>query len=132
MVGSAGPICPDSRHPGDRSSRGPRDVIVRRCDHEPGPAGNDEGVADSDRVRAAADQLYAADPAEFTDQRADLVAQARAAGDKTAARAIGAFRRPTRAAWVVNRLAPTDPAAVDRLTALGDQLRAAESALDGR
>jgi DNA repair exonuclease SbcCD ATPase subunit len=88
-------------------------------------------VADSDRVRAAADQLYAADPAEFTDQRADLVAQARAAGDQAAARAIGALRRPTRAAWVVNRLARTDPAAVDRLTELGDQLRAAESALDG-
>jgi len=34
-------------------------VIVRRCDHEPGPAGNDEGVADNDRVGAAADQLYA-------------------------------------------------------------------------
>jgi hypothetical protein len=89
-------------------------------------------VADRDRVRAAADQLYAADPAEFTDQRADLVAQARAAGDKAAARAIGALRRPTRAAWVVNRLARTDPAAVDRLTGLGDELRAAESALDGR
>jgi hypothetical protein len=88
-------------------------------------------VADRDRVRAAADQLYAADPAEFTDQRADLVAQARAAGDKAAARAIGALRRPTRAAWVVNRLARTDPAAVDRLTGLGDELRAAESALDG-
>ncbi|HEY2519911.1 MAG TPA: hypothetical protein VGJ19_07355 [Streptosporangiaceae bacterium] len=88
-------------------------------------------MADQDRVRAAADQLYAADPAEFTDQRADLVAQARAAGDKTAARAIGALRRPTRGAWVVNRLARSDPAAVDRLTALGDALRAAESALDG-
>ncbi len=88
-------------------------------------------MADSDRVRAAADQLYAADPAQFTDQRADLVAQARAAGDKAAARAIGALRRPTRAAWVVNRLARTDPAAVDRLNELGDQLRAAESALDG-
>jgi DNA repair exonuclease SbcCD ATPase subunit len=88
-------------------------------------------VADSDRIRAAADQLYAADPAQFTDQRADLVAQARAAGDKDAARAIGALRRPTRAAWVVNRLARADPAAVGRLTELGDQLRAAESALDG-
>jgi DNA repair exonuclease SbcCD ATPase subunit len=88
-------------------------------------------VADSDRVRAAADQLYAADPAEFTDQRADLVAQARAAGDKNAARAIGALRRPTRAAWVVNRLARADPAAVGRLAGLGDELRAAESALDG-
>jgi hypothetical protein len=93
--------------------------------------GNDVGVADNDRARAAADQLYAADPAEFTDRRSDLVAQARAAGDKAAAKAIGALRRPTRAAWVVNQLARTDPGAVDRLIRLGDKLRAAESALDG-
>ncbi len=96
-----------------------------------GGTGNDVGVANNDRVQAAADQLYAADPAEFTDRRSDLVAQARAAGDQAAARAIGALRRPTRAAWVVNQLARADPDAVARLGRLGDELRAAESALDG-
>jgi hypothetical protein len=88
-------------------------------------------VANNDRVQAAADQLYAADPAEFTDRRSDLVAQARADADQAAARAIGALRRPTRAAWVVNQLARADPDAVARLGRLGDELRAAESALDG-
>jgi hypothetical protein len=88
-------------------------------------------VANNDRVQAAADQLYAADPAEFTDRRSDLVGQARADGDQAAARAIGALRRPTRAAWVVNQLARADPDAVARLSRLGDDLRAAESALDG-
>jgi flagellar biosynthesis GTPase FlhF len=88
-------------------------------------------VANDDRAQAAADQLYAADPAEFTDRRSDLMAQARAAGDKGAVRAIGALRKPTRAAWVVNQLARADPGALDRLTRLGDELRAAESALDG-
>jgi DNA repair exonuclease SbcCD ATPase subunit len=88
-------------------------------------------VADRDRVQAAGDQLYAADPAEFTGRRGDLVAQARAAGDKAAAQAIGAMRRPTRSAWVVNQLARADPAAVDRLSRLGDDLRAAERDLDG-
>ncbi|HEY4703411.1 MAG TPA: hypothetical protein VIH64_16060 [Streptosporangiaceae bacterium] len=88
-------------------------------------------MANNDRVQAAADQLYAADPAEFTDRRSDLVAQARADGDQAAARAIGALRRPTRAAWVVNQLARADPDAVARLGRLGDDLRAAESALDG-
>ena len=88
-------------------------------------------MANNDRVQAAADQLYAADPAEFTDRRSDLVAQARADGDQAAARAIGALRRPTRAAWVVNQLARADPDAVARLARLGDELRAAESALDG-
>ena len=96
-----------------------------------GGTGNDVGVANNDRVQAAADQLYAADPAEFTDRRSDLVAQARADGDQAAARAIGALRRPTRAAWVVNQLARADPDAVARLDRLGDELRAAESALDG-
>jgi hypothetical protein len=88
-------------------------------------------VANNDRVQAAADQLYAADPAEFSDRRSDLVAQARADGDQAAARAIGALRRPTRAAWVVNQLTRADPDAVARLGRLGDELRAAESALDG-
>ena len=88
-------------------------------------------MADNDRVQAAADQLYAADPAGFTDRRSDLAAQARAAGDKAGARAIAALRRPTRAAWVVNQLARADPGAVDRLSQLGDELRAAETALDG-
>jgi hypothetical protein len=88
-------------------------------------------VANNDRVQAAADRLYAADPAEFSDRRSDLVAQARADGDQAAARAIGALRRPTRAAWVVNQLARADPDAVARLGRLGDELRAAESALDG-
>ena len=88
-------------------------------------------MANNDRVQAAADQLYAAGPAEFTDRRSDLVVQARADGDQAAARAIGALRRPTRGAWVVNQLARADPDAVTRLARLGDELRAAEGALDG-
>jgi hypothetical protein len=107
------------------------DRSTGRRDHDPARVGNDGVVAHSDPVQAAADQLYAADPAEFTDRRADLVAQARADGDKAAARAIGALRRPTRAAWVVNQLARADPDAIDRLSGLGDELRAAEQALDG-
>ena len=107
------------------------DRSTGRRDHDPARVGNDGVVAHSDPVQAAADQLYAADPAEFTDRRADLVAQARADGDKATARAIGALRRPTRAAWVVNRLARADPDAIDRLSGLGDELRAAEQALDG-
>jgi hypothetical protein len=107
------------------------DRSTGRRDHDPARVGNDGVVAHSDPVQAAADQLYAADPAEFTDRRADLVAQARADGDKATARAIGALRRPTRAAWVVNQLARADPDAIDRLSGLGDELRAAEQALDG-
>jgi hypothetical protein len=87
---------------------------------------------DTDRVGAAAAELYAADPAEFTDRRKALAAAARAAGDADAAKRIGALRKPTRPAWIVNRLARADPAATVRLGDLAAGLRAAARAKDGR
>jgi hypothetical protein len=94
--------------------------------------GNDEYVAEPDVVRDAARELYTEDPAEFTGRRAALAADARASGDAPAARAIGALRKPTRSAWIVNRLVHTDPDVPSRLAALGSGLRSAEEALDGR
>jgi hypothetical protein len=88
-------------------------------------------VNDSDRVRAAASELYSADPDVFTERRRELVARARAAGDRAAAKAIGALGKPTRAAWVVNKLVRADPDVPARLAELGDRLRAGEAALDG-
>jgi Lon protease-like protein len=79
-----------------------------------------------DRVSTAVTELYGADPQEFTDRRKELAAAARAAGDAAAAKQIAALRKPTRAAWVVNRLARADPGAPARLAALGAALRAAE------
>jgi hypothetical protein len=87
---------------------------------------------DTDRVGAAAAELYAADPAEFTDRRKALAAAARAASDADAAKRIGALRKPTRPAWIVNRLARADPAATVRLADLAAGLRAAARAKDGR
>jgi hypothetical protein len=87
-------------------------------------------VAD-DRVAAAVAELYGADPDAFTERRKALVAAARSAGDRGAASAIGALRKPTRAAWVVNRLARDDPSAAGRLASLAGELRAAEAAKDG-
>ncbi len=69
------------------------------------------GVTAGDRVAAAAEELYGADPEAFTGRRGELAAAARGAGDRAAAKAIAALRRPTRAAWVVNRLARADPSA---------------------
>jgi hypothetical protein len=91
-----------------------------------------EAGATGDRVAAAADELYGADPAEFTERRKALADAARAADDPAAAKQIGALRKPTRAAWVVNRLARADPGAPGRLASLADDLRAAEQARDGR
>jgi hypothetical protein len=94
--------------------------------------GNDENVAEPDRVRDAARELYTSDPAEFTGRRAELAAGARESGDAPAARAIAALRKPTRSAWVVNRLVHADPDVPSRLAALGADLRSAEESLDGR
>ena len=82
-------------------------------------------------VAAAVAELYACDPQEFTDRRKGLADAAKAAGEPAAARQIAALRKPTRAAWVVNRLARADPAAPHKLTALAAALRAAEQAKDG-
>src|SRR5215472_9473802 len=97
--------------------------------NNPGVAGDDPGA--SDLVTAAVAELYDADPQEFTDRRKALAAAARAAGDAAAAKQIAALRKPTRAAWVVNRLARTDPGAPARLASLAAALQAAQQAKDG-
>jgi hypothetical protein len=86
----------------------------------------------SDRVTAAVAELYGADPGEFIPRRKALADAARAAGDRDAAKEITALRKPTRAAWVVNRLARADPGAPRRLADLAAGLRAAAEAKDGR
>ena len=94
----------------------------RQPRHHPGDAG---------LAREAAAELYAGDPAEFIRRRGELAARARASGDATAARAITSLRKPTRAAWVVNRLVRDDPGAAARLAELGAGLQQAGHALDG-
>ena len=90
-----------------------------------------DGVTTGDRVTAAAEELYGADPGAFTGRRGELAAAARSAGDRAAAKAIGALRRPTRAAWVVNRLARADPSAPGKLAEIAAALRAAQQAGHG-
>ncbi|HUZ56501.1 MAG TPA: hypothetical protein VMU94_28750 [Streptosporangiaceae bacterium] len=86
---------------------------------------------DSDRVRSAVGELYSADPDVFTERRRELAARARAARDRAAAKTIAALGKPTRSAWVVNKLVRADPSVPARLAELGDRLRAGEAALDG-
>jgi hypothetical protein len=112
-VGGSGP---DERHGGDK-----------RAD----TGGDAREAAVADRVAAAAAELYGAEPEAFTERRNALAAEAKTAGDKSAATAIAALRKPTRAAWVVNRLARADPDAPARLAALAAALRAAEQGKDG-
>jgi len=92
-------------------------------------AGN---AGDAGLAREAAAELYAGDPAEFIQRRGALAARARASGDAAAARAIAGLRKPTRSAWVVNRLVRDDPGAAAQLAELGAGLQEAGRALDGR
>jgi hypothetical protein len=83
------------------------------------------------RAEEGLDRLYGVDPAEFTELRKELVAEAKKRGDRDAARTIGAARRPTAAAWVVNALVRADDTATARLADIGQHLRAAHAAMDG-
>jgi hypothetical protein len=83
----------------------------------------------SDLLADAKAELYQADPDDFMSRRQQLVAQAREAGETAAAKQIGTLRKPTRSAWVVNRLVRADPEVTARLAALSAELR--DGGLDG-
>ena len=88
-------------------------------------------MSGTDFLAEATNELYGSDPEGFTGRRAALAAGARAAGDRTAAKQIASLRKPTRPAWIINHLVRGDPGVAARLTGLGDDLRAAATALDG-
>ncbi|CAJ1502231.1 hypothetical protein [[Mycobacterium] burgundiense] len=77
------------------------------------------------------DALYAGRPEDFVALRNELAAAAKARGEPDRARLIRAARKPTVAAWVVNRLVHTNPDARRALTDLGERLRTAHTEMDG-
>jgi hypothetical protein len=77
------------------------------------------------------DELYWVKPDGFTALRNRLAAAAKQRGDNGAAKRISAARKPTTAAWVVNRLALAHKQTMQRLADLGERLRAAHAAMDG-
>ncbi len=85
----------------------------------------------SDLLANAVAELYEADPDEFTGRRQGLAAQAREAGEPAVAKQIAALRKPTRSAWVVNRLVREDPEVRARLDEISADLRAAAGSADG-
>lgn len=80
---------------------------------------------------SVADELYNADRDDFTALREQRAAEAREAGDKELATRIHRLRKPTSAAWLVNRLARHRPDEVAQLADLGEALRQAHSELAG-
>jgi hypothetical protein len=81
-------------------------------------------------LAAATAELYAVAPDEFVATRTRLVQDARAGGDASLAKEVGRLRRPTVAAWAVNRTVRERPVEVERLRDVGHRLRAAQAQLD--
>lgn len=78
-----------------------------------------------------ADELYAVPPEEFVATRGAWVDDARAAGDRALAKAIGALPKPSTAAWVVNVLVRSHRDEIEALVELGGLLREAQESLAG-
>ncbi|MEU7870241.1 hypothetical protein [Dactylosporangium sp. NPDC049140] len=85
----------------------------------------------ADALAAVVARLYSAPPEDFIALRGEAVAKARSARDTALAGAIGKLRKPTVAAWLVNRLAHERPDLVAELLELAEQLRAAQRELRG-
>lgn len=85
----------------------------------------------TDALTAAADELYALVPEEFTAAR-NARARDVKADDKDLGARIGEFRKPSPAAWILNQLVREQPDAIDELLDLGADLRDAQAAGDGK
>ncbi|HEY5979634.1 MAG TPA: hypothetical protein VIT41_08360 [Microlunatus sp.] len=82
-------------------------------------------------LESAVGELYAGSPDDFIEHRSALATAARAAKNRPLATAIGALRRPTRSAWLVNLYAREAPEDLAALLTLGEALRAAQQQLSG-
>src|SRR5688500_6954182 len=60
-------------------------------------------------VERRLDELYRERPEEFVGGRDALVRELRAEGDKESATEVKKLRRPTAAAWVINRISADEP-----------------------
>lgn len=78
------------------------------------------------------DELYCVKPSDFTALRGKLAAAVQQRGDAATAKQISAARKPTTAAWVVNRLVLQRKETKQRLKDLGDRLRAAHADMDAQ
>jgi hypothetical protein len=82
-------------------------------------------------LRGIADHLYGLRPDEFTAARTAAEKSARAEGNRELAAAVKALRRPAVAAWAVNLLVRRRAELVEQVVELGEQLRQAQSLLQG-
>lgn len=80
---------------------------------------------------SAAEELYGLDPADFVARRSELVAQARAAGERDLARTLTTLRRPPLAAWLLNQLVRERRDVLDELSGFAERIRSAHRSLAG-
>ena len=85
----------------------------------------------ADDLRTVAHRLYGLRPDDFMAARTAAEKSARADGAKELAAAIKALRRPAVAAWAVNLLVRRRAELVEQVVELGEQLRQAQSLLQG-
>jgi hypothetical protein len=83
----------------------------------------------SEEWEAAIDRLYALPLDEFTAARDELARSMRHAGDDAAATAVKRLRKPSVAAWALNRVRRQDPQRSDQLIEAGRALREAQESL---
>ena len=86
-------------------------------------------MAKSGLIDEAADELYGLPPGEFTRARDERAKKLRGGGEREAANAVKALRRPTVAAWALNQLARRRAKDLDKLLSAGEDLRAAQDEL---
>jgi len=77
-----------------------------------------------------ADELYRLPPEQFTAARDALAKRLRRDGDREGAADVAALRRPSVAAWLVNRLAEQSPDLLTQLVDLGPELARAQTGSD--
>ena len=85
----------------------------------------------TDALTAAAEDLYALVPEEFTAARNARAKEAKA-DDRELGDRIAELRKPSPAAWIVNQLVRERPDAIDEVLDLGADLRDAQAAGDGK
>ena len=85
----------------------------------------------TDALTAAAEDLYAVVPEEFTAAR-NARAKEEKAGDRELGQRIGELRKPSPGAWIVNQLVRQQAEAIEELLDLGADLREAQDAGDGK
>ncbi len=76
-----------------------------------------------DSLETALDELYGSDPADFVAIRKQIAARLRGAGERDAATAVLAARRPTAAAAALNQLAREQPEMITALLERSADLR---------